>query len=229
MPALSQASTMPYKGLICEPLLSSVMLNSDDLCVSIRDLALHRGGRSLHASLTLNVYKGQAFRVMGSNGCGKTTLLQTIAKVLSPRELFNDEPISSGACTVLCDVLYLPQELALIPHATVLHNLMFFGEVSKRQKGAFSLFEILEKNDPFQVLPLMSRKVEHLSHGQKRRVSLSRLFLSDAPLWLLDEPEQGLDASFLDILMHCIQAHCAQGGACLVATHGLSPYEHGVF
>ena len=59
-----------------------------------------------------------------------------------------------------------------------------------------------------------------LSAGQKKRLSLARLWLSPAPLWLLDEPYANLDLEGIELVNRMVQAHLREGGAALVTTHG---------
>ena len=59
-----------------------------------------------------------------------------------------------------------------------------------------------------------------LSAGQNKRLSLARLWLSPAPLWLLDEPYANLDLDGIDLVNRMIAAHLRDGGAALVTTHG---------
>ena len=59
-----------------------------------------------------------------------------------------------------------------------------------------------------------------LSAGQKKRVSLARMWLSPAPLWLLDEPYANLDLEGITLVNRMISAHLRDGGAALVTTHG---------
>ncbi|HLT04819.1 MAG TPA: ATP-binding cassette domain-containing protein, partial [Pseudomonas sp.] len=59
-----------------------------------------------------------------------------------------------------------------------------------------------------------------LSAGQKKRLSLARLWLSPAPLWLLDEPYANLDLQGIELVNRMVQAHLRGGGAALVTTHG---------
>ena len=59
-----------------------------------------------------------------------------------------------------------------------------------------------------------------LSAGQRKRLSLARLWLSPAPLWLLDEPYANLDLEGLDLVNRMVQAHLREGGAALLTTHG---------
>jgi heme exporter protein A len=60
----------------------------------------------------------------------------------------------------------------------------------------------------------------YLSAGQKRRLGLTRLLLSDRPLWLLDEPAASLDETAQKILADTVNAHLARGGIAVAATHG---------
>ena len=62
--------------------------------------------------------------------------------------------------------------------------------------------------------------VRHLSAGQKRRLALARIWLSPAPLWLLDEPYANLDLDGINLANRLLPAHLRGGGAALVTTHG---------
>lgn len=62
--------------------------------------------------------------------------------------------------------------------------------------------------------------VRQLSAGQKRRLALARIWLSPAPLWLLDEPYANLDLDGINLVNRMISAHLRSGGAALVTTHG---------
>jgi heme exporter protein A len=59
-----------------------------------------------------------------------------------------------------------------------------------------------------------------LSAGQKKRLSLARMWLSPAPVWLLDEPYANLDLDGIELVNRMVQAHLREGGAALVTTHG---------
>jgi heme exporter protein A len=59
-----------------------------------------------------------------------------------------------------------------------------------------------------------------LSAGQRKRLSLARLWLSPAPLWLLDEPYANLDLEGLELVNRMVQAHLRSGGAAVLTTHG---------
>jgi heme exporter protein A len=73
--------------------------------------------------------------------------------------------------------------------------------------------------DALALTSLADLPARMLSAGQKRRLALTRLALTRAPLWLLDEPTVGLDAASLDLLSALLAAHRSGGGIVIAATH----------
>ncbi len=156
----------------------------------------------LQSHILLDVPKGHGMCLRGPNGCGKTTLLYVLAGILES-ESFTIEKV---------DHFFLPQEHALLDHATVEDNLWVFAKLMREPR-------LLLDEDPFDIKSLLKQKVYTLSNGQKRRVSLTRLLMTTMKLWLLDEPEQGLDKYFTTILQDVLQAHLQKGGAIILASH----------
>ena len=66
---------------------------------------------------------------------------------------------------------------------------------------------------------LEDRLAGTLSAGQKRRLGLARLLVTDRPIWILDEPTVSLDAPSAEQFAQAVRNHCARGGAALMATH----------
>ena len=62
-------------------------------------------------------------------------------------------------------------------------------------------------------------KVKNLSYGQQRRVSLAKLLLRQSPLWILDEPMNGLDHIAQEVLQHVCEEHLEEGGMIIYASH----------
>ena len=75
----------------------------------------------------------------------------------------------------------------------------------------------------FDLSPLSERPARTLSAGQRRRVALARVVASDAPLWLLDEPLNALDAASQKMLQAALETHLARGGLAVAATHAALP------
>jgi len=182
------------------------------------DLACARGGRLVLAGVTFALAPGDALVLRGPNGAGKSTLLRVLAGLLAP---------SAGALfwegrPALEDRAEHRLRLHLIGHSnaikgalTVRENLSFAAAVAGTP--ATGLDDALEG---FELAPLADVPAGWLSAGQQRRLALARLLAAPRPLWLLDEPDAGLDAANRVRLARAVAAHRAGGGIAVIATHG---------
>lgn len=155
------------------------------------------------AEFTLEVnaeLHGRVVGLVGPSGAGKTTLLDAIAGLVRPREgrvvfddtVLSDAPSHTHLPTRARRMGYVPQDLALFPHLTVRHNLLY-GH--KPEQEAWPLFRFDHVVDVLEIGGLVERNVTQLSGGEKQRVSLARALLSSPRLLLLDEPLSSLDAA----------------------------------
>lgn len=161
-------------------------------------LALVRGGRLLFEGLDIELGAGDALHLTGPNGCGKSSLLRLVAGLLLP----NAGRVERANAALADDALALDRELPLE------HALTFWN--GQRLAEAITTFGL----DHLSHVP-----VRLLSTGQARRARLARVMASGAPLWLLDEPLNGLDRDGAERLTAAIAAHRSRGGAVLAASH----------
>ncbi len=172
-----------------------------------------RAERLVLAGVGGAVGHGGALLLRGANGAGKSTLLRVLAGLLRPDEgritwdgeALDDLPAWSR------HVAYVGHLDALKPGLTVAENLRPWARRSARGIEAALAVVGLEA--------LAGIPARFLSAGQRRRVVLARLALSAAPLWLLDEPTNALDAASLARLEAMLAAHREAGGAVVAATH----------
>lgn len=163
-------------------------------------VACVRGGRLLFEELDLEIGPGEALHVVGPNGSGKSSLLRLAAGLLRPAAGAIERP--SGAA-LADEHLALDRELPL-------GRALAFWNPPDRVRNAMQVMAI----DHLAELP-----VRLLSTGQARRARLARVIASDAPLWLLDEPQNGLDPDGTARLAQAVAAHRAAGGAVAAASH----------
>lgn len=178
------------------------------------DVAVFRGERLVFAELSFRVPAGGALVLAGPNGSGKSTLLRLLAGLVRPaagRVLWNSADTFADLAGHGRLVAYLGHQDAVKPGLTVTENLRFAAAVSGRP--------VLAALEAVGLETLADLPARMLSAGQKRRLALSRLVLSSAPLWLLDEPTLGLDTGSIERFGTLLAEHRAAGGIIVAATH----------
>jgi heme exporter protein A len=163
-----------------------------------------RGGRTLFEALSFTLGPGDAALVTGPNGAGKSSLVRLAAGLLAP---------AAGTVAVAGDRALLTEAAALDPELPLARALGFWAALDGDRAAVDPALVAVGLADLAEV------PVRMLSTGQRRRAALARVVASKAPVWLLDEPANGLDAASLDMLEALIADHRAAGGIALVATH----------
>ena len=174
------------------------------MILTVSNLTVARGGVAILAGINFVMVSGTALVVRGPNGSGKTSLLRTIAGL---------QPQMSGQITGAEDrIAYSAHSDGLKAAMSVAENLEFWSSVF----GGPSIQPAL---NAFNLNSLASRRAGHLSAGQKRRLGLARLMVTERPLWVLDEPTVSLDAVSVSIFISALESHLANGGMVLISTH----------
>lgn len=163
-------------------------------------VTLIRGGRLLAEGINVRLAAGDRLLLAGPNGSGKSSLIRLAAGLLRPAT----GTVERASAALVDDRPALDPELPL-------RRALGFWTDEPRLGPAMAAMG---------VSPLADVPVRLLSAGQLKRAALVRVAASDAPLWLLDEPANGLDAEGESRLSALIGAHVAAGGAVLAAAHG---------
>ncbi len=170
--------------------------------LGLRSVACVRGGRLLFEGLDLVLEPGGAALVSGPNGAGKSSLIRIAAGLLAA----SGGKVERRGAAALAD-----EGPALDPKLSLVRALRFWsrldGSGPDRAMAAMGLTALAE-------MP-----VRMLSTGQRKRAVLARVVASGAPLWLLDEPANGLDGDGQARLETAMADHRAGGGAILAASH----------
>lgn len=168
--------------------------------IRFEGVACVRGQRLLFEGFDLAVGAGEAVMVRGPNGCGKSSLLRLAAGLLTA---------SAGRVERSVAVALADDALALDRERALGDALGWWARIDSRAAAL----------DSVGLGQLGEVGVRLLSTGQQRRARLARVVASGAPLWLLDEPSNGLDREGIDLLDTAIAHHLSTGGGVLAASH----------
>ena len=189
------------------------------MSLTFSNLGCAKGGRQLFANVNCTLGAGQWLYVTGANGVGKTSLLRMVcglASIESGDILWNGQSIQRQHELYRQDLCYLGHLNALQESMTVIENLMFSAALGGIAPNTSQTRDVLAR---FGLRGRSQQLVRHLSQGQKRRVALSRLALSPARLWVLDEPYVAMDEAGIQMLADLIAAHLNQGGLAVLTSH----------
>lgn len=164
------------------------------------DVACRRGDRILFRGLSFALSAGEVVHLAGPNGIGKSSLIRILAGLLRP---------FAGTVERKGGLALSDERLALDGHEPLERALAFWQRID----GA------VQSEADFGLADLLDVPVRYLSTGQRKRAALARVAASGAPLWLLDEPLNGLDTHWSCIAQAAIKAHCSVGGAVIIASH----------
>jgi heme exporter protein A len=190
------------------------VLNIDGLACGYAERALFRG-------LRVSLRAGDMARVLGDNGAGKTTLLRTVAGLNRPldgtvRWRRSGAERDADPIERRMDLCFVGHNNALNGALTPVENLGVLTQLAGQPVAPGRIRETLVM---LGLRRLARRPCRALSAGQQRRVSLARLWLMRAPLWLLDEPGAALDADARACLSERMTQNAAAGGIVIFTAH----------
>ena len=178
-----------------------------------------RGERIVFAGLDFQLSAGGALLLLGPNGSGKSSLLRLLAGFLAPAKgglFWNGRPWDEDREARSQRLGYVGHQDAIKPVLTVLENLRFWAKLHDPSADDAAPRRALER---LGLWHLQGTPGKLLSAGQKRRLTLARLWAAPAPLWLLDEPTVALDRASVGTIETMIAEHRDGGGMVVLSTH----------
>lgn len=168
----------------------------------------------LFTDLSLNIKCGDIISIVGNSGCGKTTLLNLIAGVLKPTK--------GDINKYDTNIAYLMQDVTLLPYKTAWENTFLACElrgipINEKENAATQLLTLFNiEADAFDKFP------KELSGGMKQRIGLIQTLLTDASLFLLDEPFNAIDINALNHIKLYIWKYVVQNRKSMIfITHNI--------
>lgn len=185
--------------------------------LKIENLECVRDDRLLISDLSLEMTSGQMLHIEGKNGSGKTSLLRILTGLSRPESgeiLFDGESIESLSGEYYEKINYVGHHDGIKRDLTCLENLRMAKAIAKPKD--IHLDDALRK---VNLYAFGDNLVSTLSAGQKRRLALARLVVTEAPFWIMDEPFTSLDTASIALFETLFLEHLEQGGLIAMTSH----------
>jgi len=202
-----------------------------ELVIETKDLHMNYGkGKSVVKALRgvdFNIKRGENYCLLGPNGAGKTTLIRCILGLLKGEGSIHvlGYDMSKEHDKIVSKIGYMPQNIALYMDLSVKESLHFFGKIfgmKNRQKRTEAVNNLL---DIFLLDKWRATKVENLSGGMKRRLSLACTLVHEPELIILDEPTVGVDPTLRISFWEYFKELNEKGATILTTTHVMDEAE----
>ncbi len=178
-------------------------------------------------AIDFDITKGEAFGFLGPNGAGKTSTMKMITTVSPITEgklsVFGFDPTTQGR-SIRERIGVVPQEDNLDLELTVGENLYIYGRYHDMNRAEIKE-RIVELLEFAQLSDRKNAKVEALSGGMKRRLTIARALINDPDLVILDEPTTGLDPQARHVLWDRLYRLKQQGATLIITTHYMDEAE----
>ncbi|WP_136680246.1 cytochrome c biogenesis heme-transporting ATPase CcmA [Neptunomonas sp. XY-337] len=195
--------------------------------LAVTDLFCEREERILFDGLAFSLKQGEVMQIEGRNGSGKTTLLRILSGLSAQYEgsiEWRGESVDNVRDEFLADLLYFGHQPGVKGMLTPQENLRWYC----------ALHPALQRSKIDEALGIVGLTgyedvpCHSLSAGQNRRVSLARLYMNQAPLWILDEPFTAIDKKGVAAMEQLLLDHAQRGGSVILTTHHDLAAQQGV-
>ena len=184
--------------------------------LQVKDLACWRNDQVLFERLNLSLSPGRVLFLQGENGSGKTSLLRILCgfRLADEGEILWNQHATSSQPEYYENISFVGHKNGIKDELTVEENLNLMRSMATGSD--IKTDEVLKQIDLFKKSDVLSRL---LSAGQKRKLALARLMMTNNSFWVLDEPFTSLDKASVVFFESLIKKHIARGGMLILTSH----------
>tara|TARA_B100001142_G_C14339967_1_gene657442 strand:- start:213 stop:821 length:609 start_codon:yes stop_codon:yes gene_type:complete len=182
-----------------------------DPLLEIKNISLSRNDNPILSNINLELDSSSVINIHGRNGCGKTSLLKIIVGITEPTDgIINNNILSDDNK----NITYIGHKHGIKNNLTLSENILFEPSIyNGKQKNIDDMIK------RYQMGKYKDYLSKNLSHGQQKKISLIKAGLSNAKVWVIDEPYSALDKDAIKILDSCIYEHLCNQGSVIMTNH----------
>ena len=187
--------------------------------LEVKSIYLNRNKKQILSNFNLILKKKTMVLLLGENGAGKSSLLDTIVGLIKPQSgevLFDGQTLEEIETQKKKYFTYIPHEICLRDSFSIAENIDIWLNLHSIK---LNTKQISKKLEVFDLQRIKDQLVRNLSHGQKKKVSLTKLLFSNTKLWIMDEPINGLDKKSVQTFNSICTQHIKEGGSVLFTSH----------
>ena len=198
--------------------------------LEIQNISLDYGQRSVIKDLSFQLYPGELLGLVGPNGCGKTSIIKTLCRVLTASSgciLLDEKDLTAIPRNELARVIGVVPQNPLLPETFTVFEVVILGRnphlgllSAESARDIAVVWQAMEKTG---ITHLAKRRIGELSGGEKQRVTIARVLAQQPQVILMDEPTANLDISQQQDILDLITGMCREkNNAFLIAIHDLN-------
>jgi iron complex transport system ATP-binding protein len=198
--------------------------------LEIENITLDYGQRSVIRDLSFQLYPGELLGLVGPNGCGKTSVIKSLSRVLTPssgRILLDGNELAGIPRHELARIIGVVPQNPSLPETFTVFEVVILGRNPHlgllSAESARDMAIVWQAMERAGIIPLAKRRIGELSGGEKQRVTIARVLAQEPQVILMDEPTANLDIAQQMEILDLITGMCREKNtAGLIAIHDLN-------
>ena len=184
-----------------------------EIRIEINDVSVSRGNQLLFKNLTSTITNHDVVIVRGDNGIGKTSLLEAISGLLTYSSGKIKFLISEKRTSFENLIAYQPSSSYCKTLLTINEELTFWANIHNNSSLVDDVLKFVNLQGIFNL------QTQNLSTGQRKRLEIAKVIITQKPIWIFDEPYAGMDDNGVELIDTVLKEHVSRGGIVILASH----------
>ena len=184
-----------------------------EIKIETNDLSVSRGNQLLFENLSSTITNHDTVLVRGDNGIGKTSLLEAISGLLAYSSGDIKIFISKHRTSLKNLIAYQPSSSYCKTHLTTKEELNFWANIYNNSSVVDDVLKFVKLQSTFNL------QTQNLSTGQRKRLEIAKVIVTQKPVWIFDEPYAGMDDNGVELIDTVLKDHVIRGGIAILASH----------